>query len=185
MRLDVSDRRQDRSWRPPAKLPATWKRVCKGMGLAAWRLDLILVDDQEMQRLNSQYRGVSEVTDVLSFSYLVAGGEGPPALSRGERFAGCDLWLDRIGEPSVFCIGEILLAPAYVVRECRSHDRPLIAELMLLMAHGALHVLGWEHDSARNAAAMRAAEAELLQKVGLAHPLMERGLSSDGKRDRK
>ena len=73
-----------------------------------------------MARLNHQWRGRDAATDVLSFSYLEASGDGAPAVAANCNYASFDLWLDlqaRVGpEPT---IGEIVIAPRLIDSRCR------------------------------------------------------------------
>jgi probable rRNA maturation factor len=146
------------------------------LGRPDWVVDLVLVDDRAMVQLNGSYRGVRDVTDVLSFSYLLPEGEGDPELSRDEGSAKHDLWLDpmeveEIGPDSAALIGELILAPDFITTRCREHDWPLEHELPLLIVHGCLHLLGWEHDRQEDQRIMQRREAGLLRAVGLPHAL--------------
>ncbi|MHB8079033.1 MAG: rRNA maturation RNAse YbeY, partial [Candidatus Krumholzibacteriia bacterium] len=93
MKARLHDRR-----RRPEPPPAAWRkalaRLAEPAGGAAWPVDVVLVDDAEIAALNRQWRGCDEVTDVLSFSYLLAEGEGAPALRAGVRHAATGLWRD-------------------------------------------------------------------------------------------
>jgi probable rRNA maturation factor len=144
------------------------------VGLPEWTAELVWVDDAEMARLNGLYRGKPEPTDVLSFGNLVAGGEGRPDLRAGEGHAACDLWWDGAGgasEGERGDAGSLVIAPGFVRRRCESHGWDVATEFALLTVHGALHLLGWDHQSPHEAAAMRAREADLLARRGWPHPL--------------
>lgn len=183
MRIRLTDRRREAT---PA-LPAAWRRAVPRLagpaGAAGWTLDLVLVDDAEMAALNRAWRGRDEATDVLSFSYLLPEGEGPPALAAGVAAAAHDLWRDPADAVAGGEVGEVFIAPAFVVARCAAHGWPLADELALLTVHGLLHVLGWEHGGAA-AAAMRAREAALLAGAGFGHPLRD-GAGADGSGERE
>lgn len=147
-----------------------WNELVKELGHPDWRADLVLVDDDAMARLNEAYRGKAAVTDVLSFSYLLEIGQGDPALAQGRSGAAQDLWLDPF-ETTGDSIGEILLAPDFVTRRCRERGWPIEHELPLLVVHGCLHLLGWDHEEAQQGARMRAVETRLLEAAGVPHPL--------------
>lgn len=179
MRIRLRDRR------PPGApaLPAAWRRALPRLagpaGAAAWPLDLVLVDDAEMAALNRAWRGRDEPTDVLSFSYLLPEGEGPPALAAGVAAAARDLWRDPVDAAAGAEVGEVFIAPAFVAARCVAHGWPLADELALLTVHGLLHVLGWEHGAVAAAAAMRAREAALLAGAGFRHPLRDAASAPD------
>ena len=148
--------------------------LAEPVGPDGWTAEQVWVDDAEMARLNGLYRGKPEPTDVLSFGNLVAGGEGRPAVRAGDDHAACDLWWDGAdseAQAEAGDAGAIVIAPEFVRRRCEEHGWDVAAEFALLTVHGALHLLGWDHESPREAAAMRAREAELLARRGWPHPL--------------
>lgn len=176
MILRLVDRRSEASGaREWAARQGLFARLAAAVGPAGWAVDLVLVDDAVMARLNSEYRGTEGVTDVLSFSYLNGAGPGAPDLTAGIEQARCDLWLEAhetvrtdLGQPVV---GEILLAPGFIGARCHEKEWPLEHELPLLVVHGCLHVLGWEHDRDDDRQAMRDVEFQVLTQFDLPHPL--------------
>ncbi len=150
-----------------------WSRLAAAVGPSEWRVDVVLVEDGAMTVLNGRYRGAAEVTDVLSFSYLEESGTGRPDLAAGRQDARRDLWrsgpVAGVEEP----VGEVLVAPEFVARRCRERGWSVEHEMALLVVHGLLHVLGWEHAEEADRADMRAREAEILGRCGLPHPLRE------------
>jgi probable rRNA maturation factor len=83
---------------------------------------LALVSDRIMRRLNRDYRGIDGTTDVLSFSYV------------DEPHAGDVL-------------GEIFVSPEVAGRQAREAGCAVAEEVARLSVHGALHVLGYHHDT--------------------------------------
>ena len=153
--------------------------LAAGLGRSDWTVDLALVDDPAMTALNRDFRGTEGVTDVLSFSYLEAAGPGLPDLAGGSGGASSDLWLepiarqDRDGPDPV--VGEIVLAPGFIARRCADKEWPLDHEMPMLVVHGLLHVLGWDHRNESETEAMQVVEQEILAAAGLPHPMRERG----------
>jgi len=88
-------------------------------------LSLALVGDRKMRRLNRDYRGIDDTTDVLSFSYLDDPHSGG-------------------------VLGEIYISPAVAERQAAEAGCPPAEEITRLALHGLLHVLGWVHDTARD-----------------------------------
>lgn len=172
MRLELVDRfTGPDAVAAPFRDTAAWSPLSAGLGRPDWRAELVLVDDAAIAELNGRYRGRPAATDVLSFSYLLEAGDGAPELAAGDRGAARDLWLDALGDAADGAVGEILVAPAFVSRRCDERGWPLRQELPLLIVHGCLHLLGWEHDTADERGRMRALETELLAEAGLPHPL--------------
>jgi probable rRNA maturation factor len=101
------------------------------------------VSDEEIARLNERWRGVARATDVLSFEC-----ERPddPALAEGEP---CEL-------------GDIVLAPAYVADQAARMGTTSADETRLLLVHGCLHLLGYDHEEPSEAAEMQRVEDAIL-----------------------
>ena len=109
-------------------------------------LTLTFVDRAEISDLNAQHLGKSGPTDVLSFP-LDAGGESHQAP----------------GDDSVpTLLGDVVICPDVARTQAPTHAGTLDDELALLVVHGVLHVLGYDHAEAGEAEAMRTRELELL-----------------------
>jgi probable rRNA maturation factor len=172
-RTDVGP--QQPAWDRDGRLWRLLVDLCARLGEPDWPVDLVLVEDGHMARLNRRWRDRDGATDVLSFSYLAAHGAGAPALAAGCAYARTDLWLDRPDDTvPVTAVGEIVIAPRLVAARCRELGVEPEAELALLTVHGGLHLLGWQHDEPEARSRMRAVEAELLRSHNLPHPLQEK-----------
>lgn len=110
-----------------------------------YALSLRVVDAEEGRQLNHQWRGRDYATNVLSF----------PA---GERIEGLRL------------LGDIALCAPVVAREAGEQGKPVSAHFAHLTVHGILHLLGHDHETAADAAAMEALEVRILATLGLANP---------------
>ena len=107
-------------------------------------LDIAVTGDQEVQELNRDYRGVDEPTDVLSFPYSDAAQPGP-FLGGGDRpepLADSFILPDTAGIP----LGEIVIALPYAERQAQLGGHTLHQEACLLVVHGILHLLGFNHE---------------------------------------
>jgi probable rRNA maturation factor len=178
MILTLIDRRRDPAPTAAAALQAPWPvlaELAAALGPEDWRIDLVLVDDEAMIGLNRDYRGTDEPTDVLSFSYLLeaaVAGQAPD-LRVGDRGARCDLWVDPLeaGAGAALPAGEVVLAPVFITGRCRERGWAPDHEMALLVVHGCLHILGWEHDDEADRRAMMDLETAVLRGCGLPHPL--------------
>ena len=121
-------------------------------------LGLVLADDETVRRLNRDYRGLDETTDVLAFAFHHPGhyeGEGePPRVSNGEAFVTLPL--------KESFLGEVIISFPQGVRQAREHGHPVIEELALLVTHGVLHLLGYDHLSPQEERLMKEREAAAL-----------------------
>jgi len=108
-------------------------------------VSLVMVPVEEMAELNAEHRGKEGPTDVLSFT-IDDGDEGH---------------VDQ-----VILLGDIVICPAVAATNAIEHEVSLAAELELLVVHGCLHLLGWDHEVDDEAEAMEAAEAVHLSRFG-------------------
>ncbi len=181
MKLLTIDRLvDDRGWRPSPSRMEILAAPVVSLGRADWYAELVWVEDAEMRLLNERYRGQDKVTDVLSFSNLVVAGAGKPALSGGKSGACADLWWDTGEEPEARAAGEIVIAPRFVERTCQEAGNDFSEELSLLVVHGVLHVLGWDHVTEAETEAMHKVESNVLAACGLPHPIHVKGDGPDG-----
>jgi probable rRNA maturation factor len=107
----------------------------------AVELSVALVDDDEIATLNEHYRGVAGPTDVLSF--------------------GCDDPCPAASDEPI-TIGDVIIAPDVAQRQAAELGTTVEDELDLLLVHGVLHLLGYDHGSDADATAMQARERALL-----------------------
>jgi probable rRNA maturation factor len=122
-------------------------------GACAWTLRL--TDDDELHQLNRQYRGMDKPTDVLSF-----GGAGyrdgkprvayTPALDEGAEY-----------------LGDIIISLDRCSTQASAGGHDVDTELALLVVHGTLHLLGYDHDTPSRKARMWAAQSRALAVLGI------------------
>jgi probable rRNA maturation factor len=114
-------------------------------------VSLLLTDDAAIQALNAAWRGQDRPTNVLSFPALdLAAAELPPA--------------------GPVLLGDIVLSLGTLEREAAEQGKPLADHFDHLLVHGLLHLLGHDHETDEDAAAMEALEVALLAAQGVADP---------------
>lgn len=101
-----------------------------------------LVEPDEGQALNAEYRGKDYATNVLSFPYET--------------------------EPVV--MGDLVICPAVVAREAAEQGKSAAAHYAHLTVHGMLHLQGWDHEDDAEARAMEDEERKILAALGHADP---------------
>ena len=106
-----------------------------------------LVNDEAIRALNKQWRGADAATNVLSFPAV------PP-----ERVASARL------------IGDVFVALETLAREAQDEAKPLADHYRHLVAHGFLHLLGYDHETQAQAEAMEAVEIAALARLGVPNP---------------
>lgn len=135
------------------------RRVETLLGLSKSGVTVCLVSDREMARLNLRYRKKHGATDVLSFP-AVAGRRRAPTGSRRARLRGGKV--SRAGQGE---LGDIAIAPAVARRYAARNRRALAMELRILILHGVLHLLGYDHETDRGE--MERLEEKLRRRLGL------------------
>lgn len=108
---------------------------------------VVITNDDEVRRLNAQFRGVDAPTDILSF----------PA----------DSLPDEIEDEEAPYLGDLIIAYPYAARQAQEAGHALDDDLMLLAIHGTLHLLGHDHDNPANQEKMWAEQAEALAAMGI------------------
>lgn len=125
-------------------------------------LSLFFIDEETMSELNSEHMGKQGPTDVLSFpmdgAEAVSEVQGPGALTRGPSRPHPDM--DDV--PTI--LGDVLVCPTVAKRQFASHAGTYNDEIALLVVHGVLHVLGFDHDTEENTSDMRARELSVLME---------------------
>ncbi|MGY1424236.1 rRNA maturation RNase YbeY [Lysobacter sp. A289] len=111
-------------------------------------LAIRLVDDKEGRAFNRHYRGKDYATNVLSFPADLPEGVTLPLL------------------------GDLLICVPVVVREAREQGKRLNEHYAHLTVHGALHLLGWDHEDEREAECMEQLEREILATLGISDPYL-------------
>lgn len=110
----------------------------------AGTINLKLVDDAEIQALNKKYSGIDKTTDVLSFSYIEDGVEA----------------ID--GE-----LGDVAISTETAIKQAKIAETALATEIALLLVHGTLHVLGYDHAASSDQAKVEALQAKIMKQLGL------------------
>ncbi|MDX1352230.1 MAG: rRNA maturation RNase YbeY [Thiomicrorhabdus sp.] len=113
-----------------------------------------IVDEQESQTLNYEYRGKNKPTNVLSFEF-----EQPPGLV-------------DLGEELPY-LGDLVICAAIVAKEAKEQNKTLEAHWAHMIVHGTLHLQGYDHIEDDDAEEMEALEIEIMQSLGYDNPYQE------------
>lgn len=127
---------------PPGPLE---QAAAAALALAAAEGDLtvVLTGAAQIQALNRDFLGIDAPTDVLSFP----SGEVDP-------------------DTGALYLGDVILSLPQVQAQAAAAGHPALAEAQLLVVHGVLHLLGYDHGEPEQKAAMWAAQAAILQQIG-------------------
>lgn len=118
--------------------------------LPAAEVSVRIVDEDEGRQLNKDFRGKDKATNVLSFP---AGHEGlPKDMPRS--------------------LGDIVICAPVVEREAAEQGKAPADHWAHMLVHGALHLLGYDHQAEQDAEAMEALERQILAAHGVADPYL-------------
>jgi probable rRNA maturation factor len=99
------------------------------LGLTGVELSVMLADDATLRELNRDYRQIDRPTDVLSFQ------QGDLDLRRGPP------------KGPVGLLGDVVISVPTALRQAKRRRRPLLDEITMLLAHGILHLCGYDHET--------------------------------------
>ena len=139
----------------PAELSGVAVAVLQHEGVVGGKLTVVVTDDDAVQALNRDYRMVDAATDVLSFAAQDVTGDAPELVLPPELAAEMRQYL-----------GDIVIAYPYAARQAARFGNSVAAELRLLTAHGVLHLLGYDHATAEDEAAMWVVQEAVLAPFG-------------------
>jgi len=142
---------------PRAGLPAAvsfrrWVAAALDTRIREADLAIRIVGNKEGRALNRHYRGKDSATNVLSFPAEMP--EGLPA------------------DMKMPLLGDIVLCAPVIAREAREQKKQLVSHYAHMTVHGALHLLGWDHNDEREAECMEQLEREILIGLGIADPYL-------------
>jgi probable rRNA maturation factor len=138
----------DPGWRKFRGLVPRLERAAASAAKAAgfrgnYAMTVLLSSDRRLKALNRHFRGKNKPTNVLSF----------PASSNKEKY-----------------FGDVALALGVTRREAKASGKRVADHATHLVAHGVLHLAGYDHVRARDAKVMEALEVAILERLGIANP---------------
>ena len=145
----ITFRRVAKNWRRSLERPlGRFTRTLESTVAKGRPFDCLITTDTELRRLNRNFRGKDEVTDVLSFP---APGQ---RLAPGAR------------------LGDLAISLGRARGQAAAYGHGVEHEICILMLHGVLHLLGMDHES--DGGLMARAEKRWRARLGLPHGLIER-----------
>ena len=162
-------------------LEETVSRALQEVGISQTvTLSLVITDDSEMQALNRQYRQQDKTTDVLSFPLLDEPLVNAPAdqlWQPGEDLGDVEAskdeeYTDNSNRPAFITpldmptnLGDIVISWPTVRQQAEQAGHPAAYELLYLLAHGTLHLVGYDDQTEEGYQAMMRLQASILQAI--------------------
>lgn len=129
------------------KQAAAYCLESEGLNHEMMEVSLTFVDSTEIKELNSAYRDVDEVTDVLSFPQFESPGEIPK-----EGFV---------------LLGDVVICLDQALEQAATYGHTPEREILYLFVHSMFHLLGYDHHCEEEQSVMRQAEETILARLGL------------------
>lgn len=128
-----------------------------------YEISIIFIDNENIKKINNEYRNINEETDVLSFPML----EYP----KGKTYK--DVYVDFEFDDSYFnenkiVLGDIALSFEKAKEQSIEFGHSLLREISYLVVHSVLHLLGYDHMENEDKLKMRKREEEILKSFNLA-----------------
>jgi probable rRNA maturation factor len=122
--------------------------MLQALSLADAELSIVVCDDATIHALNREHRKKNKPTDVLAF-----------ALREGKPLAGAEAML-----------GDVVISLDTAARQARQHKKSLWDEVTMLLAHGLLHLIGYDHGTDAEERRMNARADMLIAAANTARP---------------
>ena len=124
------------------------------------QVNLVLVDNEEIKRVNTEFRGIESATDVLSFPMIPF--ENPADYAVAEEDESCfDLDTDEL------LLGDIMISAERAAAQAKEYGHSVKREFCFLVAHSMLHLLGYDHMVSEEAEVMEKKQAKALEELGI------------------
>ncbi len=121
-------------------------------------VEVIVTDEEEIRRLNREFRKIDKVTDVLSFPSM---DDVKGSVLRADEHA------EELDEENRLFLGSIVICKTRAEEQAEEYGHSFLRELCYLTVHGILHCLGYDHETEEEKTEMREKEEEILKKAGL------------------
>jgi probable rRNA maturation factor len=132
-----------------SKVRSIAEKMLKHIARSEDELSVLLTDDAFIQTLNATHRGKDRPTDVLAFPLDETPDTEPTAVGSPERL-----------------LGDVVISLDTAERQAKARKHSLLDEVSFLLAHGILHLVGYDHETDEEEAEMNALTAELVSAAG-------------------
>lgn len=122
---------------------AARKTLLKNLAPEETELTLVIGEDELLQKLNLEYLGIDAPTDVLSFPI----GESDP-------------------QTGIIYLGDVIISLTRAQVQAEADKHSVLEEMQLLVVHGVLHLLGYDHDGEDSTQRMQSVQDAILEQLG-------------------
>lgn len=127
-----------------------------------FEISIIFIDNEEIRKINKEQRDIDKATDVLSFPMLdYEDGKVFKEMYLDYEFDFCDL------NEGNLVLGDMALSLEKAAEQAEEYGHSFIREVMYLVVHSILHLLGYDHMDENDKVLMRKREEEILNKLNI------------------
>ncbi len=127
-----------------------------------FEISIIFIDNKEIRKINKEQRDIDKATDVLSFPMLdYEDGKIFKEMYLDYEFDFCDL------NEGNLVLGDMALSLEKAAEQAEEYGHSFIREVMYLVVHSILHLLGYDHMEEEDKVLMRKREEEILNKFNI------------------
>ncbi len=117
------------------------------------RVDISVIGDRKMRSLNREFRNIDKPTDVLSFSFEMAD-------SKIKKFV-------NPPDPAFLSLGDVIISYPQLLERAAKENMLVDDMTNLLVVHGILHLLGYDHEKPQEALLMEKLEDQILSEISI------------------
>lgn len=151
MKLSIQINRQYRKCVKQSQLRQAVAHTCTiARPDTAVELSLVITNQETIQQLNLEYRGIDHPTDVLAFSLTEQPDKDDPFITPPD---------------GLNHLGEVVISYPQAIEQATEHGHIVEQELTILAVHGVLHLLGYDHDTSSSENKMRCLEERILNEI--------------------
>lgn len=118
-------------------------KICGRKPTDAYEVSIVFVNRDQIREMNRDYRGIDRATDVISFAFQDGEGAGF----------------------TPFLLGDMFICPGIVEKHSLKYNSTYRMEMLFVIVHGMLHLLGFDHDTLSEREKMREAEDHIMTEL--------------------
>ncbi len=125
------------------------------------RVNVLITDNDTIQELNRENRGIDRATDVLSFPMIEWETPGKCDFDEEDEIILCD------PDSGELILGDIVISIDKVIEQSKEYGHSRKRELLFLVAHSMLHLFGFDHEAEEEREEMEKMQKEILDSIGI------------------
>lgn len=129
------------------------------------QISMTLVSEEDIRKLNAEYRGIDKVTDVLSFPLFDSKEQLIEFIEKSEKIKGTSRSTEK--SENVIAIGDVVICFDVAYKQSIEYETGIEREIIYLFTHSIFHLLGYDHITDKDREDMRFREEKVMSKIGV------------------